>query len=149
MSSRARHRTAHHEPSFQRLENRVLSGKLPRFCDTEQDNTLHIGGLTMFRKFGCGLVGLLLAFQLSGCTALTGETLGQNVDDTTVTTSVKSKLALEKASSLTRVGVDTVKGVVHLTGVVENAGVRDRAEDVARSVGGVRGVVNNLQIQSK
>src|SRR5712692_1859754 len=140
MSSRARHRTAHHESSFfsgmkiaHRLEN------LPDSVILSKDNTLHVGGLTMFRKFGCGLVGLLLAFQLSGCTALTGETLGQNVDDTTVTTSVKSKLALEKASSLTRVGVDTVKGVVHLTGVVENAGVRDRAEDVARSVGGVRG----------
>ena len=126
-----------------RLEN------LPDSVILSKDNTLHVGGLTMFRKFGCGLVGLLLAFQLSGCTALTGETLGQNVDDTTVTTSVKSKLALEKASSLTRVGVDTVKGVVHLTGIVENAGVRDRAEDVARSVGGVRGVVNNLQVQSK
>ena len=92
---------------------------------------------------------MLLALQLSGCTYLTGETLGQNIDDTTITTTVKSKLALEKASSLTRVGVDTVKGVVHLTGVVESAAVKDRAEAVARDVGGVRGVVNNLQIQSR
>ena len=92
---------------------------------------------------------LLLALQLSGCTAMTGETLGQNVDDTTLTTTVKSKLALEKVSSLTRVGVDTVKGVVHLTGIVENAGVKDRAGEVARGVDGVRSVVNNLQIQSK
>ena len=103
----------------------------------------------MMRRLYCTLMGLLLAFQLSGCTALTGETLGQNVDDTTITTTVKSRLAVDKASSLTRVGVDTVKGVVHLTGVVENPGIRDRAEDIARSVGGVRGVVNNLQVQSK
>jgi hyperosmotically inducible periplasmic protein len=103
----------------------------------------------MNRKIYAILAVLLLALQLSGCTALTGETLGQNVDDTTVTTTVKSKLALEKISSLTRVGVDTVKGVVHLNGVVENPEMRDRAESIARSVGGVRGVVNNLQVQSR
>ena len=95
------------------------------------------------------LAGLILSLQPSACTAMTGESLGQNVDDTTITTTVKSKLALEKASSLTRIGVDTVKGVVHLTGVVESAAVRDRATAVAREVGGVRGVVNNLQLQSK
>ncbi len=55
----------------------------------------------MNRKIHAILAVLVLALQLSGCTALTGETLGQNVDDTTVTTSVKSKLALEKVSSLT------------------------------------------------
>ncbi|MGE5302153.1 MAG: BON domain-containing protein [Alphaproteobacteria bacterium] len=101
------------------------------------------------KTFYCILGALILSLQLSACTTVTGESLGQNIDDTTITTTVKSKLALEKASSLTRVGVDTVKGVVHLTGVVESAAVRDRATVVAREVGGVRGVVNNLQVQTK
>ena len=101
-------------------------------------------------KIFYGILGaLILSLQLSACTTLTGESLGQNIDDTTITTTVKSKLALDKASSLTRVGVDTVKGVVHLTGVVESADVRDRAATIAREVGGVRGVVNNLQVQTK
>lgn len=103
----------------------------------------------MLKFVYCTLGALLLSLQLSACTTLTGESLGQNVDDTTITTTVKSKLALEKASSLTRIGVDTVKGVVHLTGVVESAAVRDRATAVAREVGGVRDVVNNLQLQSR
>jgi hyperosmotically inducible periplasmic protein len=103
----------------------------------------------MMRRIYCALLGFIIVLQLSGCTALTGETLGQNVDDTTITTTVKSRLALEKASSLTRVGVDTVKGVVHLTGIVESPAIRDRAEDIARNVGGVRGVANNLQVQTK
>ena len=101
----------------------------------------------MLKFFYCTLGALILSLQLSACTAVTGESLGQNIDDTTITTTVKSKLALEKASSLTRVGVDTVKGVVHLTRVVESAAVRDRASAVVREVGGVRGVVNNLQVQ--
>jgi osmotically-inducible protein OsmY len=103
----------------------------------------------MLKFFYCALAALLLSLQLSACTTLTGETLGQNIDDTTITTTVKSKLALEKVSSLTRVGVDTVKGVVHLTGVVENPDMKQRAESVARSVGGVRDVVNNLQVQTR
>jgi len=101
----------------------------------------------MTRRIYSVVLGLLLALQLSGCTATTGESLGRNIDDSTITTEVKGKLAVEKASSLTRVGVTTVNGVVHLTGVVESPATRNRAEDVARSVGGVRGVVNNLQVQ--
>ena len=103
----------------------------------------------MMKIFYCTLGALILSLQLSACTTMTGESLGQNIDDTTITTTVKSKLAVEKASSLTRIGVDTVKGVVHLTGVVENPELKERAESVARGVGGVRGVVNNLQVQTR
>src|SRR5436190_12295026 len=63
--------------------------------------------------------GMLVLMALSGCTAMTGETLGQNIDDTNITAAVKTKLATgEKASTLTRIDVDTVRGVVSLNGVV-------------------------------
>jgi len=45
------------------------------------------------------------------------------------------------------VSVDTNRGVVHLTGVVSSAADRALAERVASGVGGVKSVVNNLQIQ--
>jgi len=89
----------------------------------------------------------MLAWVLSGCQAVTGETLGQNIDDTTITTTVKSKLAAEKGSTLTRVSVDTNRGVVQLSGVVASPADKALAERVARGVGGVRNVVNNLQVQ--
>ncbi|HYQ96966.1 MAG TPA: BON domain-containing protein [Candidatus Nitrosocosmicus sp.] len=92
---------------------------------------------------------LLIGFYLSGCQAITGETLGQNIDDTTITTTVKSKLAVDKASSLTRVGVDTIRGTVHLTGVVDSQATKNKAAEIAQSVDGVKNVVNNLQVQSK
>jgi hyperosmotically inducible protein len=92
---------------------------------------------------------LLIAFYLSGCQAITGETLGQNIDDTTITTSVKSKLAVDKASSLTRVGVDTTRGTVQLTGVVDSQATKNKAAEIAQSVDGVKNVINNLQVQSK
>jgi osmotically-inducible protein OsmY len=93
------------------------------------------------------LSSIAVVLVLSGCQAITGDTLGQNIDDTTITTSVKAKLAADKGSSVTRVQVDTNRGVVALTGTVESAADRARAEQIVRGVSGVRGVANNLQVQ--
>lgn len=101
----------------------------------------------MLKKLGSVLLSLALAGSLAGCQAMTGETLGEQVDDTTITTTVKAKLAAEKGTTLTRVQVDTNRGVVQLSGVVENATVRTRAEQIARQVGGVKNVINNLQVE--
>ena len=90
---------------------------------------------------------LVLLGIFSACTALTGETLGRNIDDTTLTASVKTKLALDKLANLTRIDVDTYNGVVSLNGVVQTAADKERAEQIAQSVEGVRKVVNNLQVQ--
>lgn len=89
----------------------------------------------------------IIIVLFSGCQAITGETLGRNIDDTTLTTWVKSKLVANKFSNLTRVHVTTIRGVVHLTGTVESAEWRDRAEQVTRQVDGVLDVVNNIQLQ--
>ena len=100
--------------------------------------------LKLFRRL---TLIVALAWALAGCQALTGQTLGENVDDTTITTTVKAKLAADKAATLTRVEVDTNRGVVQLSGVVQSAADKNRAAEIARSVGGVQRVVNNLQIQ--
>ena len=102
--------------------------------------------LTTIKKIFPAIALMLL---LTGCQALTGETLGENIDDTTITTTVKAKLAAEKGITLTRVQVDTNRSIVQLSGTVESAGDRARAEQVTRGVGGVKGVVNNLQVQGK
>jgi hyperosmotically inducible protein len=86
-----------------------------------------------------------LIFMLGGCQAITGETLGEHIDDTTITTTVKTRLAADKGASLTRIQVDTDRGVVQLSGVVDSAAERARAEQIARGVGGVKSVRNNLQ----
>jgi hyperosmotically inducible periplasmic protein len=83
----------------------------------------------------------------TGCRSMTGESASQNVDDATITTQVKAKLAAEKVSNLTRVSVATAKGNVSLTGVVPTATDRARAEELARGVKGVQGVANNLQVE--
>jgi osmotically-inducible protein OsmY len=49
---------------------------------------------------------------------ITGETSGQNIDDTTLTTAVKTILSGDKLANLTRIDVDTYNGVVSLNEVV-------------------------------
>jgi len=95
------------------------------------------------------LVATLTVFSLAGCQAMTGKTAGQNVDDATITSSVKTKLAADKLSSLTRVDVDTNNGTVSLNGVVESAEQKARAQDLASQASGVNRVINNLQVQKK
>lgn len=90
---------------------------------------------------------LVLVFMLGGCEAITGRTAGQNIDDSNTTAAVKTQLARDKASSLTRIDVDTNGGVVALNGTVESADQRARAEEIARRVSGVKSVINNLQVQ--
>ena len=95
------------------------------------------------------VVVMLTVFSLAGCQAMTGKTAGQNVDDAAITSSVKTKLAADKLSSLTRIDVDTNNGTVSLNGVVESADQKARAQDLASQVSGVNRVINNLQVQKK
>ena len=82
-------------------------------------------------------------------TSATGKSAGNNIDDATITASVKTKLVGEKASNLTRVDVDTNNGTVYLNGTVESAEQKSKAEQLAWQASGVKTVVNNLQIQKR
>jgi hyperosmotically inducible periplasmic protein len=94
------------------------------------------------------IVGLMF-LALVGCQAMTGQTMGENIDDASLTASVKSSLVGDKAANLTRIDVDSNNGVVSLNGVVESAQQKARAEELARRVDGVKGINNNLQISSR
>ncbi len=91
-------------------------------------------------------VTLAVLFILNGCQAMTGETLGQNMDDGALTSSVKTKLASDKLNTLTRVGVETNNSIVYLTGEVETSEQKSRSGSIASEVKGVKQVVNNLQV---
>lgn len=97
------------------------------------------------------LISAVLAILLSaaGCTSMTGQTAGQYVDDSTITTQVKAKLTADKAANFTRIDVDTTNRVVSLNGIVESSDQKSRAEQLAMQVSGVRKVDNNLQVQKR
>ena len=103
----------------------------------------------MSRAFKMFAVLLVLVSFVTGCRSMTGRSAGQNVDDASVTASVKSKLVGDQASNLTRVDVDTNNGTVYLNGTVETPEQKVRAEQLAWQAKGVKSVVNNLQVQKK
>jgi len=81
------------------------------------------------------------------CQSTTGKTAGETMSDSAITAAVQGKLTSDRVSNFTRVDVDTERGIVNLTGVVQSADQKARAAELARQVNGVKRVNNNLQIQ--
>jgi hyperosmotically inducible protein len=91
--------------------------------------------------------GLVVAIALmAGCQTTGGRTTGDVLSDAAITGKVKAALVATDIETLTRVDVDTVNGTVYLSGAVDGASTKVRAEQVARDTEGVRQVVNNLSV---
>ena len=79
----------------------------------------------------------------------TSESVGQHIDDGTVTTKVKAELLGAKNVKSTHIHVKTRKGIVWLTGSVPSAEDKTAAEDVVNQVSGVKGVKNHLKVAAE
>jgi osmotically-inducible protein OsmY len=75
-----------------------------------------------------------------------GKTVGQAIDDTTITTRVKTSMLNDPAVGGLRIDVDTFKGAVTLSGRVKSQAEKEQAMTLARRVTGVTEVKDNLQI---
>ena len=100
----------------------------------------------MIRAFKRLASALAVLFFMTGCQAMTGQTMGETMDDSYITGAVKTQLASDKMVSLTRVEVETNNGVVYLTGQVQTAEQKSHIGSLASQVKGVKKVVNNLQV---
>lgn len=94
------------------------------------------------RMWGRGLVTLALAGVLLGaCGSLVrDQSTGEFVDDSVITSRVKARLAGEPGVSALAISVDTLNGVVILSGFVQTEGQREKAIAAARGIPGVREV---------
>jgi osmotically-inducible protein OsmY len=72
------------------------------------------------------------------------EGAGEYVDDSVITTKVKSLLAADDFLKSFQIGVETYKGIVQLSGFVNSQKAVDKAVEITRSVQGVKSVKNNL-----
>ena len=92
---------------------------------------------------------LMLLTTTAACSVNSGqETTGEYVDSATISTQVKTKLASEGGMTLAnQVKVETVKDVVQLSGFVTSETERTKAEQIAWSVDGVKGVENDIIVQ--
>lgn len=72
---------------------------------------------------------------------------GQAIDDASITAAVKSKYLIDDTLKGLQISVDTVQGVVSLTGTVQNDAAKELATQIAQGTEGVVRVDNQLAIQ--
>lgn len=87
-------------------------------------------------------MGMLVAVTVvAGCAATPEQrSTGEVIDDTAITTKVKANLLADPMVSAFAISVETSRGVVNLTGIVNSTAERDRAIQIAQDVGGVKRV---------
>ena len=84
----------------------------------------------------------------TGCAVTRGqETVGAYIDDTGITTLVKSRFVENKQVDAAAISVETLNGTVMLSGFAKSNLERNTAENIARGVNGVRMVKNEIAVR--
>lgn len=90
----------------------------------------------------------LVLLSATGCAVSRGqESMGAYVDDTGITTLVKSRFFEDKEVAGTSISVETLNGTVMLSGFAKSSLERNKAEAIARGVRGVKSVKNEIAIR--
>jgi osmotically-inducible protein OsmY len=94
------------------------------------------------------LVLFIVLFALAGCASTSKQSsTGEYVDDSVITTKVKSLLAEDDFLKSFQISVETYKGIVQLSGFVNSRQAVDKASQIASSVKGVKSVKNDLIVK--
>jgi osmotically-inducible protein OsmY len=76
------------------------------------------------------------------------ESAGEYIDDSVITTRVKTAVFNEETLKSLEINVETYKGVVQLGGFVSSQADIDKAIEIARNIKGVTSVKNNMQLKT-
>ena len=95
-------------------------------------------------RFTAFLIALTIALPII---AACGKTVGETIDDATITTRVKTAFINDPVVGALRIDVDTFKGVVTLSGRVKSKDEETKALALARTIHGVKDVKSTLQIE--
>lgn len=74
--------------------------------------------------------------------------VGRVVDDSAITAKIKANIIKEEGLRGLQISVETHKGIVQLSGFVDNKTQIVRAEEIAQSIRGVKSVRNSLVVKS-
>ena len=103
--------------------------------------------MLMLKRCSAIAAAALLLSALGCASTSTRESTGQYVDDTAITTKVKSAILNEPSLKVLKINVETYKSVVQLSGFADTRADMDKATDVARAVPGVRSVKNDMRVK--
>ena len=103
--------------------------------------------MTVLKRCSAIAAAALLLSALGCASTSTRESTGEYVDDTAITTKVKSAIFNEPSLKVLAINVETHKSVVQLSGFADNRGDIDKAGEVARAIPGVRSVKNDMRLK--
>jgi hyperosmotically inducible protein len=78
--------------------------------------------------------------------AIPSETIGEKIDDASITAEVKSSLLSHRSTSVLKTSVETTDGVVTLTGIAKNDAEKSLVTKLVTDIYGVTSVINNMTI---
>ncbi len=94
------------------------------------------------------LLVLALVVALAACASTPKQaSTGEFIDDSVITTKVKTQLAADNLLKSFQISVETYRGTVQLSGFVGSRELVDKAEQIAKSVQGVKAVKNDLIVK--
>jgi osmotically-inducible protein OsmY len=105
--------------------------------------------MTLINRFTTLFLALLLASLLGCSSSPQHEGTGEYIDDSVITTKVKTAVLNEPSLKSAEINVETFKGVVQLSGFVSSQAAIDKAVEVARGVKGVQSVKNDMRIKGQ
>jgi len=95
----------------------------------------------------CFVLLMLIAAFVACASTPKQESTGEYVDNSVITTKVKSLLAKDDFLKSFHISVETFKGTVQLSGFVGSQQAVDKAGEITRSVKGVTSVRNDLVVK--
>jgi osmotically-inducible protein OsmY len=103
--------------------------------------------MNLANRFTAIICTLFLASMLGCAGTATTEGTGEYVDDSIITGKVKAAIFKEPTLKSAEINVETFKGTVQLSGFVNSRADIAKAFEVARSVGGVSAVRNDMRLK--
>jgi osmotically-inducible protein OsmY len=101
----------------------------------------------MFKRFSAFFLVAAMVSVLGCATRSEPQSPGAYLDDSWITTKVKTAILNEPSLKVMQINVETYKGVVQLSGFVDSAASQAKAVEVARAVQGVASVKNDLRLR--
>ena len=103
--------------------------------------------MLQLKRFSAFFIAVLLVSMLGCASTAKTEGTGEYVDDSVITTKVKTAILNEPSLKVAEINVETFKGIVQLSGFVSSQADINKAVGVARGVGGVKSVKNDMRLK--
>jgi hyperosmotically inducible protein len=103
---------------------------------------------TTLTTIATSVIAIAAFTALPGCAVTRGQSsVGEYIDDTTITTQVKARMVEDKTVDASAISVETLEGTVMLSGFAKNGTEKTNAEGIARNIKGVKAVKNQIVVR--